>query len=204
MKRVLSFVLLAAVSACTNPSPAGAPDSPGVVEGTDDGKSDTGLPAAQIAPALLPMYTLLRDDKNLVTQLGPEGTTAAAVKKRVKVVKYTDFGTAVDTAVKSIAKNYYVEIGDKMRRAVGLIDLLSVGDMYVSVKSGYGEDAYIDKLITESKRAKAQDLARALLPEAALISADHASTTSTGNYILVLGDISSGQAIVMTVEYQVE
>ena len=199
MKRVLSLSLLAALTltGCTaSKSPARSEDV------TADGKDDT-VAASAVAPKLAPMLAFLRDDKNLVTQLGPEGTTAEFIKKRVKVVSYKDFGQAVDTAVRSISKNYQVDIGNsKYRRAYGLLDLLSVGDMYLGVKAGYGEDSFVDKLVVESKREQVRELARTLLPEAALINADHASTVSTGNYILVLGDIESGQAIVMTVEYE--
>jgi len=145
----------------------------------------------------------MKDDKNLVAQLGPEGTTAENVRKYVKVVTYKEFGKAADVASRAVAKNYQVATGSTYRRAYGLVDLLSVGDMYVSVKAGYGEDSWIDKLIKETKRAQARDLAGAFLPEAFLISADHASTVSTGNYVLVLGDITSEQAIVMTVEYEI-
>ena len=75
--------------------------------------------------------------------------------------------------------------------------------MYVTLKAGYGEDSFVDKLIIDSKRETARDLARTLLPEAALLQADHASTVSTGNYVLILGDMESGQAIVMTIEYEI-
>lgn len=201
MKRVLAIVLFASLAACNRGSGPALEDN--VIAG--DGKEDTGLAASQIAPKLAPMYAFLRDDKNLVTELGPEGTTATHVKKRVKVVKYTDFGQAVEAAVKPIAQHYYVDLANgKSKKAATLADLLSVGDMYVGVKAGYGEEAYIDRLVAEGKRADARSLATTLLPEAALVNADQASTTSTGNWIVVLGDMESGQAIVMTIEYWVE
>ena len=201
MNRVLSASLLAllAFGGCNHSS------SPARSEELADpsGKEDT-VAASAVSPKLAPMLAFLRDDKNIVAQLGPEGTTAENVKKRVKVVTYKDFGPAVDSAARSIAKNYQVDAGStKSRRAYGLIDLLTVGDMYVTLKAGYGEDSFVDKLIIESKRETARDLARTLLPEAALLQADHASTVSTGNYVLILGDMESGQAIVMTIEYEI-
>lgn len=210
MKRLLSLSLFAMLtttalggaSGCTG-KPVGGP-SDGEVISDESGKDDT-VASSKVDAKLQPLLAFLRDDKNLVTQLGPEGTTAVAVKKKVKVVTYSDFGKAVDSAARSIANNYYVDLPNgKFRRGYGLVDLLAVGDMYVSVKAGYGEDSFVDKLVVESKREVARDLAREMLPEAALISADQASTTSTGNYVLVLGDIGSGQAIVMSIEYQIE
>lgn len=195
----LSIAALLAVSAGCNSS--GSP--PRSEELVDEGKDD-GLAATSISPKLAPLVAFLRDDKNLTTQLGPEDTTAEMVKKRVKVVRYSDFGKAVDSASRLIAKNYQVSVGaSDYRRGTGLVDLLSVGDMYLTVKAGYGEDSFIDKLIIPAKREEAKRLTSALLPEAALIQADHASTVSTGNYVLILGDMTAGQAIVMTVEYEI-
>jgi hypothetical protein len=194
------MVALVMLVGCTQAAPPQT-EAPG--EEIDSGKDD-GLPAASIAPALQPLLAFLRDDKNLVAQLGPEGTTAANVKKRTKVVRYTELGRAVDVAARAIARKYQVATGTGYRAGNGLVDLVSVGDMYVSVKSGYGDDSFVDRLVVSAKRAQARQMAQTLLPEAAMVSADHASTTSTGNWVLVLGDLTSEQAIVMTVEYEVQ
>jgi len=191
-------VALAGLAGCT----------PGVAPATDpatdsvDAKED-GIAAAQVDAKLAPMLAFLRDDKNLVKQLGPEGTDAINVKKTVKVVRYGDFGKAVEAAARPIARKYYVGSGTGMRRAYTIVDLMSVGDMYFQAKTGYGDDSFIDKLIVSSKRSAARNLATNLLPEAAFLTVDYASETSTGNYIIVLGDMTSGQAIVMTIEYEV-
>ena len=85
----------------------------------DEGKDD-GLAATSISPKLAPLVAFLRDDKNLTKQLGPEDTTAEMVKKRVKVVRYSDFGKAVDSASRLIAKNYQVSVGPSdYRRGTG-------------------------------------------------------------------------------------
>jgi hypothetical protein len=200
MPRTVSLLAAALLLAgCTGSGSPPRSEDPG-----DGGKEDS-VGSASVDPALAPLVAFLRDDKNLVSQLGPEGTTATNVKKRVSVVTYSDFGRAVDTAVRRVSRNYQVSTGvSSFRRADGLVDLIAVGDMYVHVQAGYGDDSFIDKLIVEPKREEARSMFSSVLPEAALVSADHASTTSTGNYILVLGHIDSGQAIVMTVEYWVE
>jgi len=198
MRRLCSLLAVLSLASCT-----AAVDAPPLDDQADTGKDDSAVAVANIAPSLSALYTFLRDDKNLIAQLGPEGTDATNVRKRVKVVRYTEFGRATDVAARAIASKYQVAVGTGYRRATGLVDLISVGDMYVTVHAGYGDDAFVDKLIAAPKRTQARNLASALLPEAALLQLDHASTTSTGNYVLVLGDLSSGQAIVMTVEYEV-
>jgi hypothetical protein len=198
MKRTLILAAALTLAACNQSTSPPRSEDLTDVEGKDD-----AVAAANVDKRLAPLVAFLKDDKNLIAQLGPEGTTAENIRKRVKVVTYKEFGKAVDIASRAIAKNYQVATGSTYRRAYGIVDLLSVGDMYVSVKAGYGEDSWIDKVVKDTKRAQVRQLASAFLPEAALISADHASTTSTGNYVLVLGDITSEQAIVMTVEYEI-
>jgi hypothetical protein len=202
MLRPLSLLAFVALVGCTAANDPAANPDPAAEENVDSGKDD-GLPAASISPRLAPLVALLRDDKNLAKELGPEGTDAINVKKRVKVVKYTEFGKAVDVAARTIANKYTVDVNGTYRRGNGLVDLISVGDMYVTIKTGYGDDSFIDKLIVAPKRAMAKQLSSAILPEGAMVQADHASTTSTGNYVVVLGDITSSQAIVMSVEYEI-
>jgi hypothetical protein len=187
----LAALVVSLVAACTTSSSSGD-------EVIDDGKGDSPT-VANVAAKLVPMRDFLRDDQNIVKQLGPPDTTAQGVKKTVTVVKYTSFGHAVDVAARAISKQYAVGSRD----ANGLVDLLSVDDMYLQVHAGYGDDSFIDKLVTSSKRTQARALNTTLLPEAAWLSADHADS-STGNYVVVLGDLDSKQAIVMTISYFVE
>ncbi len=184
---------------CTQSSPPASADP---AADSVDAKEDT-VAAASVDAKLAPMLAFLRDDKNFTKQLGPEGTDAINVKKTVKVVRYRDFGKAVEAAARPIARKYYVGSGSNLRRAYTVVDLMSVGDMYFQAKTGYGDDAFVDKLVVSSKRTAARNLTTTMLPEAALLTADHASETSTGNYVVVLGDMTSGQAIVMTIEYEV-
>ena len=147
MLRSLSmFTAVAALTlvGCTAANSPPASDDPAAAEDTEMGKDDS-VPAASISPKLTPMLAFLKDDKNLINALGPEGTTAANLRRTIKVVRYTEFGRATDVAARAIARNYQVATtGSNYRRANGLLDLISVGDMYVTVKTGYGDDSFID------------------------------------------------------------